>query len=62
MKLADDRLLFVRRYAFGSGLTIANYDVDLNDQRLLMVKDEESGRLKVVLNWLEERKRLVPID
>jgi hypothetical protein len=48
-------------YRLGTGLTRANYDVDLDDQRLLMVKDEgESGRLNVVLNWLEELKRLAP--
>jgi hypothetical protein len=63
VKLSDDRLLFERRYAFGSGLTRPNYDVDLNDERLLMVKDEsDSGRLNVVLNWLEELKRRVPTN
>ena len=62
-KLSDDGLLFERRYAFGSGLTRTNYDVDLNDQRFLIVKDEsETGRLKVALNWLEELKRLVPTN
>lgn len=60
VKLSDDRLLFERRYAFGSGFTRPNYDVDLTDQRLLMVKDEsDSGRLNIVLNWGEEPKRLV---
>lgn len=63
VKLSDDHLLFQRRYAFSSALTAPNYDVDLNDQRLLMVKEEsESGRLSVVLNWSEELKRLVPTN
>ena len=63
VKLSDDRLPFERRYAFGSGFTRPNYDVDLTDQRLLMVKDEsDSGRLNIVLNWGEELKRLVPIN
>ena len=63
VKLSDDRLLFERRYAFGSGTTRPNYDVDLNNQRFLMVKDEsDSGRLNVVLNWHEELKRLLPAN
>jgi Tol biopolymer transport system component len=55
------RLLFEQRYAFGSSVTAANYDVSPDGERFVMVKDESgSGRLNVVLNWTEELKRLVP--
>jgi Tol biopolymer transport system component len=59
--LSTPRLLFDLRYAFGTGITIANYDVSSDGQRFVMVKDEPgAGRLNVVLNWSEELKRLVP--
>ena len=38
------RLLFERQYAFGAGITIANYDVTPDGQRFIMVKDEAAGR------------------
>jgi hypothetical protein len=45
----------------GASLTTANYDVSLDGQRFLMVKEESpSGRPNVVLNWFDELKRLVP--
>jgi Tol biopolymer transport system component len=54
--------LFDGRYvALGSGRT---YDIALDDQRFLMIKDtvpdNQSASLVVVLNWPEELKRLVP--
>jgi Tol biopolymer transport system component len=58
--LSQPHVLFDQRYLFET-LTIANYDVSLDGQRFLMVKDESgSGRLNVVLNWLDELKRLAP--
>jgi eukaryotic-like serine/threonine-protein kinase len=61
LKLGAPRLLFDSPYAFGSGITIANYDVSPDGQRFVMVKDESgAGRLNVVLNWSEELNRLVP--
>jgi hypothetical protein len=61
VSLSAPRLLFDQPYAFGSTITIGNYDVHPDGQRFLMVKDEPSaGRLNVVLNWFEELKRLVP--
>jgi hypothetical protein len=39
-------------YAYGAGITIANYDVTADGQRFLMVKDESTaGRLRMILNW-----------
>jgi len=46
------------------GVTSFNYDVTLDGQRFLMVKDSHqdvaSNRIVVVLNWFEELKRRVP--
>ena len=59
--LSPPRVLFEQRYAFGAGITIANYDVTRDGQRFVMIKDESSaGRLNVVLNWFTELTRLVP--
>jgi serine/threonine-protein kinase len=56
--LSQPKLLFEQRYAYGSGITIANYDVTPDGQRFLMIKDESSGRLNLVMNligWAQER-------
>jgi serine/threonine-protein kinase len=59
--LSAPRLLFEQQYAYGAGITIANYDVSRDGQRFLMVKDEASaGRLNVVLNWFSDLARLAP--
>jgi len=61
--LSRARILFEQRYAFGSAQTVANYDVSPDGERFVMVKDDSaSGRINVVLNWLEELKRLVPTN
>ena len=55
--LSSPRLLFDQPYAFGSGITIPNYDVDRNGERFLMIKEESrAGRLNLVLNWFNELK------
>jgi hypothetical protein len=60
LKLSQPRQLFDQRYVF-QNISLANYDVSLDGQKFVMVKDEAgSGRLNVVLNWTEELKRLVP--
>jgi hypothetical protein len=59
--LTAPRQLFERQYAYGAGITIANYDVAADGQRFVMVKDESSaGRLHVVLNWQSDLNRLAP--
>ena len=56
--LSPPRPLFERQYAFGPGISIANYDVTPDGQRFIMVKDESSaGRLHVVLNWFSDLRR-----
>jgi serine/threonine-protein kinase len=61
VKLSTPRVLFEQRYAYGAGVTIANYDVTPDGQHFIMVKDEiTGGRLNVVLNWQTELSRIVP--
>jgi len=61
LSLSPPHMLFERRYGFETS-TIANYDVSLDGNRFLMVKDEVgAGRINVVLNWFEELKRLAPV-
>jgi serine/threonine-protein kinase len=61
VRLSPPHLLFEGRYAFGSGITIANYDVTHDGQRFIMVKDEAgAARLNVVLNWFDDLARVAP--
>jgi len=58
------RLLF-EKSGFGTGSPIRNYDLSLDSQRFLMVKNEErkpspATEMILVQNWFEELKRLVP--
>jgi serine/threonine-protein kinase len=59
--LADPELLFEGPYAFGRGLTIANYDVSADGERFLLVKEDARGaHLKVIMNWTQELERVAP--
>ena len=59
--LSPPRVLFEQRYAYGTGVTTANYDISSDGRRFVMVKGESgSGRLNLVLNWLEELKQRLP--
>jgi hypothetical protein len=61
VKLSTPRVLFEQRYAYGAGITMANYDVTQDGQRFIMVKDESgAARLNVILNWLSELRRVAP--
>ncbi len=46
------------------GSRIAHYDVHPDGQQFLMIRsnEPEATGYAVVLNWLEELKRLVPVD
>ena len=56
LTLSQPRQLFDQRYVF-QNVSVANYDVSLDGQRFVMIKDEAgSGRLNVVLNWFTELK------
>jgi Tol biopolymer transport system component len=60
------RLLFEGPYANAGGNSWANYSVDPDGQRFLMLKPKEQQQtaaltqIHVVLNWFEELKRRVP--
>ena len=54
-------------YAGGTASPGRTYDISLDGQRFLMIKESEEVTrvpvsITVVLNWLEELKRLVPTD
>jgi len=52
LRLSSPHQLFARAYAYGAGITIANYDVTQDGQRFLMVSEDVTvGRLRVILNW-----------
>lgn len=58
------RLLFEKRRSVTSGV-VRGYDISLDDQRFLMVKNEERKprpvtELILIQNWFEELKRLAP--
>jgi len=57
------RLLFEGSYKYDPGGLVSNYDISLDGQQFMMVKeteDQEAKQINVVLNWFEELKRLVP--
>jgi Tol biopolymer transport system component len=62
--MSKPRLLFEKQgYAFGN--PIRGYDLSLDSQRFLMVKEEKrkpspATEMILVQNWFEELKRLVP--
>ena len=60
--LSDPVLLFDQQYAYGSGLTIPNYDISADGQRFVMVKEESNAsRLNIVQNWFQELTERVPV-
>ena len=60
--LSAPREVFAQRYLYGLGQTTANYDVSVDGQAFLMVKDQSSSsRLNIVLNWFDELRRLAPV-
>ena len=59
--LAAPVVLFEQPYAYGTGISIPNYDVAPDGQRFLMVKEDPKGEeLKLILNWTQELERLAP--
>jgi len=61
LTLSAPQMLFDQPYAYGQTITIPNYDVSPDGQRFLMIRiDPTAGRLNVILNWLDELKRLSP--
>ena len=61
LQLSAPTQLFSRKYAYGAGITIANYDVTKDGQRFVMVRDDSgAGRLRVTLNWHADARVPVP--
>lgn len=62
VSFSPSRILFEGRYAVDPFNNDArNYDVMPDGQHFVMVRaDEEAVEIRVVLNWTEELKRLVP--
>ena len=59
--MSPPQQLFERPYAYGAGITIANYDMTPDGQRFVMVKDESTaGRLRMILNWTPDASRRTP--
>ena len=63
LRVGRPRLLFSENYWSGSPLG-RNYDITPHGERFLMRKEvtQPMTKIKVVLNWSEELKRLVPTD
>jgi serine/threonine-protein kinase len=64
LMVGKPRRVFEGHYAT-SGALFANYDVTPDGKRLLMVKgsvQEAPAQINLVINWLEEVKRLVAIE
>jgi eukaryotic-like serine/threonine-protein kinase len=51
--------LFTGDYDFGPGTSIANYDVTPDGRFILIRRGANGGRLRVVVNWTEELKRIL---
>ncbi|MGH9256477.1 MAG: protein kinase domain-containing protein [Vicinamibacterales bacterium] len=59
--LSRPRTLFEQQYAYGSTITLPNYDVRPDGQGFVMVRDAaRAGRLNVVMNWFSELSRRDP--
>jgi hypothetical protein len=46
-------------YDFGLGISIANYDVTPDGHFIMLRRDANGGKLRVVVNWTEELKQIL---
>ena len=62
----QQRELFSGPYLQSSGFRSHTYDIAPDGERFLMIRESENdtreGEIILVQNWLEELKRLVPVD
>ncbi len=61
-KVEKPRLLFEGSYRDNFTGVTSNYDITDDGQRFVMVQEERTSQINVVLNWFEELKRLVPAN
>ena len=50
--------LFTDDYDFGSGASIANYDVTQDGRFIMIRRGANGGKLRVIVNWTEELKQI----
>jgi Tol biopolymer transport system component len=51
--------LFADEYEFGQAISIANYDVTPDGHFIMLRRGTNGGKLRVVVNWSEELKRIL---
>jgi Tol biopolymer transport system component len=51
--------LFADDYGFGSGASIANYDVAPDGRFIMIRRGANGGKLSLIVNWTEELKRIL---
>ena len=51
--------LFRDEYDFGQGISIANYDAMPDGRFIMLRRGANGGKLRVVINWTEELKRIL---
>jgi hypothetical protein len=51
--------LFTDDYNFGAGTSIPHYDVTADGRFIMIRRGPNGGRLRVVVNWTEELKRII---
>ncbi len=59
MTLGERQELFEGQFR-SPGVNLGSYDVHPDGDRFLMITDSSKDEIRVVLNWFEELKRLVP--
>jgi Tol biopolymer transport system component len=61
-KAEKPTLLFEGSYRYNWTGVTSNYDVTADGQQFVMVKEEGTSQINVVLNWFEDLQRLVPTN
>ncbi len=51
--------LFADDYQFGAGVSIPNYDLTPDGRFIMIRRGPNDGKLRIVLNWTEELKRIL---
>jgi eukaryotic-like serine/threonine-protein kinase len=51
--------LFTDEYDFGQNVSVPNYDVTRDGRFIMLRRDTHGGRLRAVINWTEELKRVL---
>jgi serine/threonine protein kinase/Tol biopolymer transport system component len=57
--LGKPEAVFPDDYSLGNGISIANYDVTPDGRFIVLRRDPNGGKLRVVFNWTEELKQIL---